>query len=95
MSSAGTTYLVPGARRTEALLIGFHVLLPEFPLLDVSEGEFPVLFRLVDALQKTLSLLLLREMEVEFDNARSVAVEMFLEMHDGTIPVLPDRLLVE
>ena len=38
----------------------------------------------IDVLQKTLSLLLLREMEVEFDNARSVAVEMFLEMHDGT-----------
>jgi len=52
-----------------------RAFLSEFPLLDVSEAEFPVLFRLVDALQKTLSLLFLREEEVDND-ARSVAVEV-------------------
>jgi hypothetical protein len=33
-------------------------MLPEFPFLDICVAELPVLLRLVDALQKTLSLLL-------------------------------------
>ena len=85
---------IPGACCTEAFLIRLHVLLPEFPLLDVRKAKFPVLFRLIDALKETLSLLLLREVEVELDDAGSVGVEVSLQMHDGTIPIVPDRLLV-
>ena len=73
---------VPGARRTEAFLVRRHVLLPEFPLLDVRKADFPVLFRLIDALKEALSLLLLREMEVELDDTGSVVVEMSLQVHD-------------
>ena len=44
--------------------------------------------------KKALSLLLLREVEVELDDAGSVGVEVSLQIHDGAIPVVPDRLLV-
>src|SRR5580704_2983346 len=33
-------------------------------------------------------------MEEELDDASSVAVEVFLQIHDRTIPVVPDRLVV-
>ena len=96
LSSAGTTY--QGASRVlvraQASFIGAHVLLPEFSLDNVRGAEFPVLFRLIDARQKALSLFFLREMEEELDDAGSVAVEVFLQIHDRTIPVVPDRLVV-
>src|ERR1019366_1663546 len=86
---------VPGARCAEAFFIRLHVPHPEVPLRDIHNAEFPILFRLIDALEETLSLLLLRQVEVEFDDAGSVAVEVSLEIHDGAIPVAPNRLLVE
>ena len=33
-------------------------------------------------------------MQEELDDAGSVAVEVFLQIHDRTIPVVPDRLVV-
>ena len=65
-------------------------MLPEFPLLDVGQAEFPVLFGLVDAREKALALLLLRKVEEEFDDARPVGVKMFLQIRDRTITVVPD-----
>ena len=53
-----------------------------------------VLFRLIDARQKALSLFFLRKMQEELDDAGSVAVEVFLQIHDRTIPVVPNRLVV-
>src|SRR5580658_3552617 len=50
---------VPGARRAQALLVGFQVILPEPPLGDVGVAEFPVLLRIVDASEEALALLLL------------------------------------
>src|SRR5664280_690838 len=85
---------VPGACRTEAFLIRLHVLFPEFPLLDIRKAEFPVLFRHIDALKKTLSLFLLRDVEEKLDDAGSVAVEVLLQIHNRTIPVAPDLLVV-
>src|ERR1035437_5383387 len=84
---------VPGACRTEAFLIRLHVLLPEFPLLNIRKAEFPVLFRHIDALKKTLSLFLLREVEEILDDAGSVAVELSLHIHDRTIPAVPNFLV--
>ena len=69
-------------------------MLPKFPLRDIRKTEFPVLVRLVDARQKALSLLLLREVEEELDDAGSVDVEVPLQIHDRTIPVVPDFLVV-
>src|SRR5665647_1751363 len=71
---------IPGACRTEAFLIRLHVLLPEFSLLNIRKPEFPVLFRLIDALKETLSLLLLREVEEKLDDAGSVTVEVSLHI---------------
>jgi hypothetical protein len=73
---------VPGARRTEAFLIRRHVSLPELPLLNVRKADFPVLFLLIDALKETLSLLLLREVQIEFHDAGSVVMEMPLQIRD-------------
>ena len=81
------------AGRAETFPEGFHVLLPEFPLGDVRQAEFPVLVRLVDARQKTLSLFLFRQMEEELDDAGSVAVEVSLHIDDRTIAVVPDSLV--
>ena len=47
----------------------------------------------MDALKETLSLFLLREVEEELDDAGSVAVEVSLQIHDGTIPVVPNHLI--
>ena len=48
-----------GAGRIEASLISLHVILPVFPLVNVREAEFPVLLRLINALEKALSLFVL------------------------------------
>src|SRR5665213_296743 len=50
---------VMGTCRTEAFLIRLHVMLPKFPLRDIRKTEFPILVRLVNARQKTLSLFFL------------------------------------
>ena len=96
LSSAGTTYqgacLVLVAPRHSSYAC--HVVLPEFPLFNVRDAEFPVLFRLVDACEKALSLLLLGEVEEELDDAGSVDVEVFLQIHDRTIAVVPELLVV-
>jgi hypothetical protein len=86
---------LPSACCAEAFFIRLHVLHPEVPLRDIRNAEFPILFRLINAFEETLSLLLLRHVEVEFDDTGSVAVEVSLQIHDGTISVAPDRPLVE
>ena len=57
--------------------------------------EFPVLFRLIDALKEALSLFLLREVEEELDDPGSVDVEVSLQIHDRTISVVPELLVVD
>src|ERR1019366_8052761 len=79
----------------EALLIRRHVMIPKLPLRDIRSAEFPVLFRRIDAFEKALSLLLLREVQEELDDAGAVRVELSLQVHDRTIPVVPNRLLGE
>ena len=82
------------ARRTEALLVRFHVVVPELSLLDVCRTELPVLVWLVDARQKALALFILREMEEEFDDAGSVGMKMSLQIRDRAIAVVPEFLVV-
>src|ERR1035441_5569443 len=86
---------VMGACRVQASLISLHVLHPVFPLMNICEAEFPVLVRFIDALEESLSLFFLRKVEEYLDGPRSVTVKVFLHVHDGTIPLLPDGLLVE
>jgi hypothetical protein len=40
-------------------------MLPVFPLVNVREAEFPVLVRLINALEESLSLFVLRQVEEE------------------------------
>ena len=85
---------VMGAGRGQASLISLHVMLPVFPLVNIREAEFPVFVRLINALEESLSLFVLRQVKEDLDDPRAVTVEMLLQVHDGTIPLLPNRLLV-
>ena len=69
-------------------------MLPEFAFFDIGGAEFPVLFRLVDAGEETLALLLLREMKEEFDDAGAVGVEMPFQIRDRPIAIVPKVFVV-
>ena len=58
-------------------------MVPEFALLNVGKAELPVLFLLIDAFEKALSLLLLREVQEELDDAGSIAVEVSFQIDNG------------
>jgi hypothetical protein len=57
-------------------------MLPKFPLRDIRKTEFPILVRLVDARQKTLSLFFLGEVEKKLNDTGSVAVKVSLQIRD-------------
>src|ERR1019366_4034720 len=80
--------------RMKAILVGLHIVLPVFPLVNVGGAEFPVLIWLIDALKESPSLLIVGKVEEYLDNARSVAMKMLFEVHYGAIPLLPNILLV-
>src|ERR1700683_3584859 len=65
-----------GAGGGDAFPIDLHVLVPEFAFLDIGQAELPILVRIVDAGEETLALLVLGEMEEEFDDSCAVAGEM-------------------
>ena len=85
---------VMGAGRGQASLISSHVMLPVLPLVNVRDAEFPVLVRLINALEESLSLLCFRQVQEEFDDPGAIAVEVVFQIHDGTIPLLPEGILV-
>ena len=97
LSSAGTIY--QGASRVlvalRHCLKSRHIAFPELSLLNVGKAEFPILIRLIDPLKKALSLLVFRQVEIEFDDPRAIAVQMFFQTHNGAKSALPDGLLVE
>src|SRR6202790_4434825 len=82
------------AGRAQGFLVGLHIVLPEFALLDVREAEFPVLFRPIDAVDEPLALLFLGKVQEELYDPRAVAVQVPLQISDGTIALMPDGLLV-
>ena len=90
---------VPGsgmsAGGAEAGLERLHVLLPVFPLLDVGQAEFPVLLGRIDALEEAFALFFLGKMQEEFDDAGAIAVKVVLQVDNGTIPVAPDRFVID
>ena len=69
-------------------------MLPEFPLLNVVETEFPVFFRCFDARKKTLALLLFRKVEEELDDTGPVDEEVLLQISDRTIAIVPQGFVV-
>src|SRR6266404_4019624 len=90
---------IPGrfasACRTEALLKSRHIALPELSLLNIGKAEFPIFVRLIDALKKAFSLLVFRQVEIEFDNPGAVEVQVSFQTHNGPKSALPDDLLFE
>jgi len=84
-----------GAGGVQAGLIGLHVALPELPLVNVREAELPALVRLIDSLQEAFPLFAIREVEEDLDDPGSIAVEMVLQVDDGTIPLLPNGLRID
>jgi hypothetical protein len=70
-------------------------VLPVFSLVNVRKAEFPVLLRLINAIEESLSLLPLRQVKEELDDPGAVSVEMLLQVRDGAIPVLPKVVLID
>ena len=70
------------ARRAETGFVGRHVVVPVRSLSQVAQAKFPVLIRLVEAGEKTLTLLFLGKVEEKFQNPRAIAVQMTLEVID-------------
>ncbi len=54
---------ISGAGRVQTRLIRFYLIIPALPLAHVCEAELPVPVRLIDSVQKTFSLFVLREVE--------------------------------
>src|SRR4030088_2210446 len=68
------------------------VIVPELAFLHVGRREFPVLFRLVEAIEKALLLLLARHVKEELQNFRPPPAGVVLEMRDVGEPLVPDSL---
>ena len=78
----------------QTISIRLHVVLPIFSLVDVRCTEFPVLVGLVDALQKSLFLFLIRQVKEELDDLSAVSMQMRLQFDDGAISITPEMLLI-
>jgi hypothetical protein len=85
---------VMSACRMEATLVSLHVVFPVVPLVNVCGAELPVLFRLIDALKESLSLLIVRKVQEYLDDLRTVAMKVFLQINDRAIPLYPNVLVV-
>ena len=73
---------VSGAGRVQAIFISLYVMFPVFSLVNVSEAEFPVLVRLINAFEESSSLFVFRQVQKKFNDRRAVTMEMFLQIHD-------------
>src|SRR5207249_3595567 len=76
-------------------LVRLHIAVPELSLRHIRQAELPVLVRIINAVEKTLPLLFLRNVEEEFHDACAISMEMAFQIHDRAVPVSPDRLLIE
>src|ERR1039458_3118834 len=67
---------VTRACRAQESRVRPRVVLPLLPLEDVGKAEFPVLLRLINALEESPALFLLRQVEEHFDGPRSIAMQV-------------------
>src|SRR5262249_60902882 len=72
-----------------------HVVVPKLALVYIGGREFPMLLRLVEARHEALFLLLVRQMQEEFEDGRPLASEILLEMSDVGQSLVPDALVNE
>ena len=68
------------------ILVSLHVVLPVLSLVNVRCAELPVLFRLIDALKESLSLLIVRKVQEYLDDLRGVAMKVLLQIDDRAKP---------
>ena len=61
---------------------GFLIVIPMGPLFRIAQRKLPVLFRSVEARQKTAALLFPRDVEKELEDRDAVADEVMLELVD-------------
>src|ERR1035438_148232 len=78
----------------KAILVSLHVVFPVLPLVNVCGAELPVLFRLIDALKESLSLLIVRKVQEYLDDLCGVAMKVLLQIDDRAKPLLPNVLVV-
>src|SRR4029077_8074522 len=77
----------------EAGFIGLSVARPELSVGHVRRVEFPVLLRIVDARDKALALLVLRQMQEDLDDPGAVAMEVLLHSGYRVIAILPQAIV--
>src|SRR6185312_16972934 len=71
------------------VLIRGHVFWPELSFLDVVCRELPPLCRLIDSIEKTLSLFFLRKVEEKLEDWRAAAGKLPFERADVFEALLP------
>src|SRR6476620_10030555 len=85
---------VPGACRTEAFLVRVHVLVPEFPLLDVRAPNFQFFSGSSIRCRKRFRCSSFERWRKNLMMWVSLPLRCPLQMHDGPILFVPDSLLV-
>ena len=83
-----------GACFIKAGLVGAHVVVPMFALLDIGGRELPVFVGLIDALKKALALGVFGLVQEKLDDAHAVSMQVAFKLDDRAIALLPDRLFV-
>ena len=78
----------------EHVLIGVVVVVPEGALLGVARRKLPVLLRSLDPFQESLLLLLLRDVEEEFQDHDAVVREVLFEVVDVLEATIPNILVL-
>jgi hypothetical protein len=61
------------------VLVGVHVLVPEFALRDVAHGELPALRGLIEPRQQAPALLLPGDVQKKLEHSHAVTGEVALE----------------
>ena len=80
-----------GARRTQGILISLHVIVPERALGVIGFADLPVAVRVFEPLGEAGELLLLADMQEEFQDVRTVFEEFGLEIADLLVARLAGR----
>src|SRR5215472_9455321 len=81
-----------GRSSSDSFFESVHVVAPITPLVHVRTREFPVLLRIVEALQEPLLLLCARYMQEELQDDSPLPGEVVLEVSDVGEPLVPNAL---
>src|SRR5258706_3635021 len=73
--------------RPDRFLERLRVAVPEATFLDIGRRELPAFLRVVEAIPETFFLLLARKVQKEFEDGRSLAGELVLQLCDISEPL--------